>query len=222
MARIPDPPEHLERLKNNLITFIKKVLAPKTISENEDLNDYTEVGMYYCPTGSVATTLSNCPVTNAFSLFVERFSEYENATKQTLTTFDGTNHSTYTRTFQIFDGSLQNSGWQRLQYGDWKRVADYQNGKINLYTNGTMGMITISGSFTITCSANADYTLATMGTDYATFSAVSHPYSYGARDRNQLILIKSNKIIYNSSTAKSNASVGIYCTIFYRLAHSTY
>ena len=191
MARIPDPPEHLERLKNNLTTFIKKVLAPKSISENEDLNDYTEVGMYYCPTGSVATTLTNCPVSNAFSLFVERFSEYENATKQTLTTFDGTNHSTYTRTFQIFNG------WQRLQYGDWKWVADYQNGKIHLYTNGTMGMIQISGSFTITCSANADYTLATMGTDYASYSVVSHPYSYSARDRNQLILIKSNFISGN-------------------------
>lgn len=217
-----DIPEQYQSLKTKLETIVKKIISPKTISENEDLNDYKEVGMYYCPSGSVATTLSNCPVIHSFSLFIEKPSGYVDATKQTISSWDGHNHSTFTRIIQYYEGEFKDSGWQRVQYGNWKWVADYQGDKIHLYTNGTMGLINISGIFTITCSANTDYTLATIGTNYGTWSVVSHPASYGQKDRNQLILIKGNEIVYNSSTARSNASVGIYCTIFYRLVNPVY
>ena len=38
------------------------------ISENEDLNNYLEVGCYKCTQNDIAATLSNCPVTTAFTM----------------------------------------------------------------------------------------------------------------------------------------------------------
>lgn len=98
------------------------------IEEYDDLNDYTEVGMYYCPYSTVATTLTNCPITNAFSLFVEKSSGYENACTQTLTGFDGTRIKRFSRFIQTVNGTFQNSGWQPL-YEDtgWKDVT-YSSG----------------------------------------------------------------------------------------------
>lgn len=100
----------------------------KEISENDDLNNYTEIGFYYSPTSSVSSTLSNCPITNAFSLFVEKSSEYENACTQTLTGFDGTRIKKFSRFIQTVNGTFQNSGWQPL-YEDtgWKDVT-YSSG----------------------------------------------------------------------------------------------
>ena len=97
---------------------------PKLINANDDLNDYTEVGMYYCPYGTVATTLTNCPVTNAFSLFVEKSSGYENACTQFITSYDGTRIKKFSRFIQTVDGTFQNSGWQPI-YEDtgWQDVS---------------------------------------------------------------------------------------------------
>ena len=128
MARIPDPPEHLERLKNNLITFIKKVLAPKIISENEDLNDYTEVGVYYCNLQSTGlATLINAPsdVTsggNGFCLFVENTNVYSNGVKQTLTTFAKSN--TFVRNFWTDHDEVYHTTEWKPVYEDtgWKDV----------------------------------------------------------------------------------------------------
>lgn len=117
-------PQQYQTLKTRLETIVKKIISPKTISQNEDLNDYTEVGMYYCPYSGVATTLTNCPVTNAFSLFVEKSSGYENACTQTLTSYDGTRIKKFGRFIQTVNGTLQNSGWQPI-YEDtgWKDVS---------------------------------------------------------------------------------------------------
>ena len=62
------------------------VLAiPQRIPAGDDLNGYQTAGMYYCPLNADASTISNTPTNNAFSLLVERhagvkqiFSEYMN------------------------------------------------------------------------------------------------------------------------------------------------
>lgn len=40
----------------------------RAISENEDLNNFSDLGNYYCPTNNVAYTLENCPAKNAFTM----------------------------------------------------------------------------------------------------------------------------------------------------------
>ena len=42
----------------------------KTIASGSDLNDFTAIGHYNCTSNNTVTTLSNCPTTNAFMLYV--------------------------------------------------------------------------------------------------------------------------------------------------------
>lgn len=41
------------------------------IPSGADMNDYTEIGNYYCNANSIAQTLENCPTTSGFTLKVE-------------------------------------------------------------------------------------------------------------------------------------------------------
>lgn len=41
------------------------------IPSDADMNDYTEIGNYYCNANSIAQTLENCPTTSGFTLKVE-------------------------------------------------------------------------------------------------------------------------------------------------------
>lgn len=50
--------------------LIAGIPASNNINSNDDLNDYTSLGSYACTSGSIATTLVNCPVTGAFRLDV--------------------------------------------------------------------------------------------------------------------------------------------------------
>lgn len=52
--------------------LLNKIGKPIQIWPNSDLNDYTEPGFYYCGADNEAVTISNCPTTHAFSLFVEK------------------------------------------------------------------------------------------------------------------------------------------------------
>ena len=88
------------------------------------MNNYTDIGFYYCPFGSVAKTLSNCPVVNEFALFVEKYSGYEGGCTQTVTTYNGTRLLKFIRTFQTLDdGTFQHSDWLPL-YDDtgWTKL----------------------------------------------------------------------------------------------------
>ena len=132
-------PEQYQTLKTRLEGVVKKIISPKTISENENLNNYTEVGMYYCPTASVATTLTKCPVTNAFSLFVEKTSGYENACTQTITSYDGSVMMKYVRVIQTYEGTFQDSGWLQIPLSskavpNGSNLNDYYN--VGFYYNG--------------------------------------------------------------------------------------
>lgn len=133
-------PEQYQTLKTRLERVVKKIISPKTISENEDLDNYTEVGMYYCPTASVATTLTKCPVTNAFSLFVEKTSGYENACTQTITSYNGSVMMKYVRVIQTYEGTFQDSGWLQIplsskEVPNGSNLNDYYN--VGFYHNDT-------------------------------------------------------------------------------------
>ncbi len=45
-------------------------LEPIEIPESADMNDYTTTGVYFCPANATVATLSNCPTSSAFYLFV--------------------------------------------------------------------------------------------------------------------------------------------------------
>jgi hypothetical protein len=165
-------PETYQSLKTKLETIVKKIISPKTITENEDLDDYTEVGMYYCPYSTVATTLTNCPVTNAFSLFVEKSSGYENACTQLITSYDGTRIKKFSRFIQTVDGTFQDSGWQPL-YEDtgWQDVtfksgfshySDSNDYRVRYRRIGKIVELRGSVRNTNKLTANTDYVMATI------------------------------------------------------------
>lgn len=128
-------------LYNKLNSFVTKVInrdvqpqinslinsptnTSKEIVENEDLNDYTEVGMYYCSANSTVSTLSNCPTPYAFSMLVEYNGAYDNGVKQTLTVYSAS-QVTWQRTLWTVNGTFNTSGW-KLIYEDtgWKSITN--------------------------------------------------------------------------------------------------
>ena len=120
MATINIPSQY-QTLKTRLEEVVKKILSPKYISQNDDLNDYFEVGRYRCDRDAEAQTLSNCPTTIAFGMVVERVSAY-NGIKQTITTYE-VSPIQYFRTLYVQNDELKTSGW-KLLYEDtgWKDV----------------------------------------------------------------------------------------------------
>ena len=96
----------------------------KEIPANADLDDYTTEGMYWCPLNATAQTLSNCPVTLAFSLLVEKNGAYGNGCKQTITTYGLANSSSkmYYRTLNSYDGVgpwkllYEDTGWNDVSF----------------------------------------------------------------------------------------------------------
>lgn len=185
--------EKCETLYRKLNTFVKKVInrdvqpqidsltnsptnTSKKILENEDLNDYTEIGFYYSPTGTISQTLSNCPVSNAFALFVEKSSGYENACTQTITTWNGTIMRKFSRYIQTINGTFENSGWQPL-YDDtgWQTVtithssfAHYNTG-VELKYRRVGKVVELNGQLKNTASITlnaTEVTVATLPTGY--------------------------------------------------------
>lgn len=103
-------PEQYQSLKTKLENFIIRFLS-KNIGENENLNDYTDSGMYHCNLSVVASTISNKPIDNtAFSLIVEK-SAY---VKQTFTAYTITNPRTFIRTSHVNDGTPVWGSWYEI------------------------------------------------------------------------------------------------------------
>ena len=110
-------PSQYQTLKTRLETVIKKVIEPKNVPNGSNLNDYTDVGMYYNGANAETTNITNLPNNNhtAFCLSVEDLGG--NARKQTLT-FQGGNptifvreklwDNTWTSWFQIPTNSASN------------------------------------------------------------------------------------------------------------------
>ena len=71
----------------------------KNINADQDLNNLTDIGLYDCPTGAIAQTLSNCPASSNFVMQV-----YLKGSYHTQLIIDGTN---------IYIRSQVSSGWLR-------------------------------------------------------------------------------------------------------------
>lgn len=118
-------PQQYQTLKTRLETVVKKILQPKHISENEDLNDYMTIGFYRCNSNSTVSTLSNCPTTTAFGMVVETVGAYDGV-RQIITTYN-TTPRIYFRTlfYDPYDNNtFKTSGW-KIIYEDtgWKDVS---------------------------------------------------------------------------------------------------
>lgn len=162
-------PSQYQLLKTRLEQVVKKILSPKHILENDDLNDYFEVGRYRCDSNAKAGTLLNCPVTDAFGMVVERVSAY-NGVKQTITTYD-TVPVQYFRTMYYLNNELKTSGWQLL-YEDtgWKDLSLPSGFTHYSETNRARyrrvgKVVEVRGAVKNTnqISANTDKTIATIG-----------------------------------------------------------
>lgn len=96
-------------------------IASISIPASSDLNNYKTTGFYRCPADATVQTLTNCPVTNAFSLLVEAHA----GVKQTLTVYLTANQPiTYVRNF--YNNTW--GAWSRLCYAGeytvlWSGVA---------------------------------------------------------------------------------------------------
>lgn len=96
-------PSQYQTLKTRLENVIKKVIEPQYVPNGSNLNNYTDVGMYYNNANAETTNITNLPNNNhsAFCLSVEEMGG--NARKQTLT-FQGSNPTVFVRE-KLWDNS---------------------------------------------------------------------------------------------------------------------
>lgn len=99
---------------------------PKEIPANQNLNDYTTRGRYYCPLTNTARTLTNCPIQTAFTMDVEDYT-HPNQTNTSDYWYRMQTLYTSNRSDQIFrrylnslDGgetwNISEYGWVQLGY----------------------------------------------------------------------------------------------------------
>lgn len=118
---------NLNLLQENVETSINtKINKSIPIPENANLNDYTTEGFYHCASSSIASTMINIPLSDAFSLLVEKHA----GVKQTFTVFYPSKPLTYVR--NCYDGV----------WGDWNplyiETVENENGTAIKYPDGTM------------------------------------------------------------------------------------
>ncbi len=85
-------------------------IFPIPIPEDEDLNDYTTPGFYFCAQNSIAATLANCPTDHSFSLEVLKHA----GVRQVLKTYLPTASLTLERNF--YDGTW--GAWRGISFDD--------------------------------------------------------------------------------------------------------
>lgn len=100
--------------------------SPKRIPANSDLDDYTEIGMYYNDKDVDVQTFANCPVTQALCLLVEKNGVGEKGIKQTVTTYH-TIPKMYIRSMYTNDLNTPvtnySSGWKLIHEDTgWKDI----------------------------------------------------------------------------------------------------
>lgn len=72
-----------------------KLNIPTSIPRNANLNNYQTAGLYYNPSDADSATITNVPVANAFSLFVERHA----GVKQTFTAYGTSGMRVWSRNY---------------------------------------------------------------------------------------------------------------------------
>lgn len=88
------------------------------ISADADMNDYTEIGNYYCPSSFIATSLKNAPFTRGFTLKVQSGTSGTSYLQQIYKIFN---------TGQIAFRVKENDEWSDYRYfSDDATISKYQ------------------------------------------------------------------------------------------------
>lgn len=164
-------PQQYQTLKTRLETIVKKIISPKLINANDDLNDYRETGLYYCNLShNDILTISNCPVSDGFTLFVQEDYCYTGGVKQVVTHHQSS--ATYMRViYTDFNDNFYSSGWKPLwEDTGWKDVTfssgfvhHSETDRVRYRRVGKVVELRGAVKNTNQVSANTDVTVATIG-----------------------------------------------------------
>lgn len=219
-------PEQYQSLKTKLETIVKKAISPKLINANDDLNDYRETGMYYCDLShNDILTISNCPVSDGFTLFVQENHCYNEGVKQVLTHHQSS--ATYIRViYTDYNDDFYSSGWKPLwEDTGWKEVT-FKSGFSHYNTSDNYRaryrrvgkVVELRGSIKNTnqLTANTDYVMATISDTTCRPDGWITYVQQGSGINKLLITINSNgEIIVNryGTTAYSAIPSGTWINI---------
>ena len=109
-----------------------------SITSNQDLNDFTDPGWYYCPANATAATLDNSPTTNAFTLIVTQHVGYN----QLLIEYMTSAPRVFTRNYYNAWGSwyeIYHTG-QKPTASEIGAAASSHNHSASNITSGTLGV----------------------------------------------------------------------------------
>lgn len=217
-----DVQPQINSLNNSPTNTSREILA------NSDLNDCTDNGFYYCNlSNSEIATISNCPVTRGFSMFVEKNYTYnETGIKQVVTEHDGA--TTYIRTFFTdFSNVFHDSGWKQL-YGDtgWQTLtitnsnfAHYDNGLQVLQIRKVGRIVELTGSLKNTASITLNATEVNVATIPAEYRPTKHIFGLMQGSQTSVFLVTVNTpgalnvSRYRNSTTYSSVASGSWFPI---------
>ena len=151
------------------------LLAPT----NSDLNTLVDPGNYYANTADIASTISNCPTSTAFTLKTEvrdGISTHGSANSRYIRqTLIDLNNIEYRRTGKTSDQGVTwtFSNWKKVT-SEWVDISTscitydaryVSNGKLKIWYNEALGLISISGDSSISIPAGST-TIATLAENY--------------------------------------------------------
>lgn len=160
-------PQQYQTLKTRLENVIKKVIEPQYVPNGSNLNDYTNVGMYYNGANADTTNITNLPNNDhsAFCLFVEEMGG--NAKKQTWTKQSDIN-SMFVRvkkgdsTWTNWKPVWEDTGWRDVSFSSGF-VHHSETDRVRYRRVGKVVELRGAVKNTNQVSANTDVTVATIG-----------------------------------------------------------
>ncbi|WBK39611.1 hypothetical protein CB452P1_000027 [Clostridium phage CB452P1] len=100
---------------DGLVRELYSLNVATAINSGDDLNDYNTFGNYFCASGSIAGTLTNCPANSGFTLKVERTTGITDGTHlRQMIILNSPNPTTYLR--NKVTGTFGN--WQKVTVGN--------------------------------------------------------------------------------------------------------
>lgn len=161
-------PQQYQTLKTRLENVIKKVIEPQYVPNGSDLNDYTDVGMYYNGANAETTNITNLPHNShtAFCLFVEEMGG--NAKKQTWTNQSDINSmfvrvKKWDNTWTSWKPVWEDTGWKDVTFkSGFSHYFDSNNYKVRYRRVGKVVELRGSVKNSNQLTANTDYVMATI------------------------------------------------------------
>ena len=161
-------PQQYQTLKTRLENVIKKVIEPQYVPNGSDLNDYTDVGMYYNGANAETTNITNLPHNShtAFCLFVEEMGG--NAKKQTWTNQSDINSmfvrvKKWDNTWTSWKPVWEDTGWKDVTFkSGFSHYLDSNNYRVRYRRVGKVVELRGSVKNSNQLTANTDYVMATI------------------------------------------------------------